>query len=78
MPRSHREYSIFSRPSKKKKSKKYYSVKFRGPDGAYQTPMSTGLSNRIDAVRWAEEYLKKKTYTPLPRFLRICRRILEP
>ena len=79
MPRLQNKYSVFSRPSKKKKNKKYYYVKFRNDDGTYRNPISTGHTSRDDAIRWAEARLRGETQAAkAPRPESVCSRVLGP
>ena len=52
-----------------RKNRKYYYVKFRGPDGNYQNPIATHCMNRVDAVRWAEARLQGENTPPSPTTL---------
>jgi integrase len=57
MERQKAPYSLQKRPTNRKNRFIYY-VQFRDENGGYRNALSTGCSNRDDALRWCEEHLK--------------------
>lgn len=57
MERQKKPYSLHKRPTTRKNRWIFY-VRFRDESGAYKTAVSTGCTNRDDAVRWCEERLR--------------------
>ena len=58
MERRKSPYSIHKRPTTRKNRHVYYA-RFRDEAGQYNNAVSTGCTNRDDAVRWCELRLKK-------------------
>ena len=54
--------SLTKRPTSRKNRGVFYA-QFRNETGAYRSALSTGRSNRDDAVRWCEQRLKDPRQT---------------
>jgi len=57
MERPRRPYSLFKRPAIR--SRYIYYCRFRGEDGRYLSPVSTGLTSKAAASNWADEEIKR-------------------
>ncbi|MGA2615039.1 MAG: tyrosine-type recombinase/integrase [Spirochaetia bacterium] len=57
MERPKRPYSLFKRPAIR--FRYIYYCRFRGEDGRYLAPVSTGQSNKAAASNWADEEIKR-------------------
>ena len=53
MERPKRPYSLFKRPAIR--SRHIYYCRFRGQDGRYLAPVSTGLTSKAAAANWADQ-----------------------
>ena len=57
MERRKAQYSLHKRPTTRKNRGVFY-VQFRDETGAYRSAISTGCTDRDEAVRWCEKRLK--------------------